>query len=612
MGRYGFLLCQGGGIQLSRGYSLHKSLHELYKEGARVNWLPGKTGIRKLSFRDAGGYMRNHRTDFAAGLSVIGLLIPEAVAYAGIAGLPASSGLVALFFGLACFLAFGSSRYAVVAATSSAAMVLSAGIATLSEVEKGVDPATIAAVLVILTGFWFALARLLGFARAANFVAKPVLRGVSMGLALTITLMQLPKLFGIVPSTHSPWERLVETATGFAGANPASVVTGVVALLVLFLWRSKSQPVGLWVVIGSIVATYVFPLAERGVELVGDISLHGSAISFQSLANADWAGAIQMSAALCIIVYAESYSSIHSAAARNGESIDSNRNLTAIGAANILSGFFGGLPVGAGFSATSLNEASGAQSKVSTAAALAVYLVALVFFLPLISRIPEPVLAAVVIRAVGPGLSPKSLLPYFHWQRDRFLAIASFLAVALLGVVNGLLVSIVLSCVLILMNAAQPRVSELRKLPSSHSFVNVRIFPNAEPIPGILVLRIDQPMFFANAEPVLKKATEMFRARAKEERLSHLILSLEESADLDGTSIEALQVFSKRLEDKGCRPMLCRLHRRARSALVRAAVPALLPGQLSLLSVDRAVKIAKEYQAHEAALSATAMKEDAR
>lgn len=544
--------------------------------------------------RTAAAFARLHRADFIAGLSVIGLLLPEAVAYAGIAGMPPASGLIALFCGLACYLLIGRSRFAIVSATSSSALVLAVGVATLSAVQADADPETLAAVLVMMTGFWFLLARLLGFGRASNFVAKPVLRGVTMGLSLTITLMQLPKLFTLTPDTMSPFGRLFHTVQALPTLSPAPLLFGAAALVILLFWRWPKQPASLWVIAVSVAATYVIPFPEYGIPLVGNIDLHRNALSLESLANADWIGAIQMSAALCLMVYAESYSSIHGAAARHGDSPDTNRDLIALGTANVVSGFFGGLAVGAGYSATSLNEESGAKSRLSAATALAVCVLAIIFLLPLVERIPEPILAAIVINAVSNGLSPKPLLPYFRWKRDRLLVISSFLAVAILGVLNGLLVSVVLSVVFILFNAAEPHVSELRHLPGSHSYVNRLIFSTATPVPGILILRLDQPMFFANAEPMMKKAKAMYEARRQAEKISILILSLEECADLDGTGIEALQMFARDLARSNCRLFICRLHRRAREALSHAVIPELPLTSLSFLSVDRAVKAAVE------------------
>ena len=390
--------------------------------------------------------------------------------------------------------------------------------------------------------------------------------------------------------TRNPWERVLAILQMVPSMNWAAAGVGLVSLAVLFAWRWRKQPASLWVVVASIAVTYVLPLESWGVELVGNINLQRSALSIESLYDADWMGAIQMSAALCLMVYAESYSSIHSTAARHGLHPNSNRDLVALGTANLLSGFFGGLSVGAGFSATSLNEQAGARSRLAGACALALFVLIVIFLMPFISRIPEPVLGAIVIKAVSHGLSWKPLQPYFKWKRDRLLVIASFLAVAVLGVLNGLLVSVVLSVALVLIDSAKVHVSELRKLNGSHSYVNVRLFNDTQTIDGVMILRLDQPMFFANAEPSLRRVADMVADKQKQVPLAHVIISMEETPNLDGTSIEALIVLAKNLHDKGINLSLCRLHRRARIGQMNAASPYLMPSQLSYLSVDRAVK----------------------
>ncbi len=280
-----------------------------------------------------------YQADFAAGLAVVGILVPEAVAYAGIAHMPPLAGLIALFFGLLAYMVIGTSPYAIVSATSSSAMVLAVAVSTLSAVQINAHPETLAAVLVMMVGFWFILARILNFGQAANFVAKPVLRGVTMGLSLTIIIMQLPKLLGMHILTRNPIERVIAIVQEIPSINLAAAAVGIISLAVLFAWRWPKQPASLWVVIASVIASYFLPLEGWGVELVGNIELQPSALSIESLYDADWIGAIQMSAALCLMVYAESYSSIHSTAARHGLHPNSNRDLVALGTANLLSGF---------------------------------------------------------------------------------------------------------------------------------------------------------------------------------------------------------------------------------------------------------------------------------
>ncbi|MCI6531369.1 MAG: SulP family inorganic anion transporter [Mesosutterella sp.] len=539
-------------------------------------------------------FCRSHACDFSAGLSLIGLLIPEAVAYAGIAGLPPSAGLIALICGLLIYTAVGSCRTAVVSATSSSAMVLAATVSSLLATHQQAHPETLAAVLVMMTGFWFILARLLGFGRTSSFIAKPVLRGVTMGLAFTITLMQLPKLLGLHATGSGLWGRLLDTISHIHEVSPSAAALGLGSLAVLLLWRWQRLPGSLIVVAAAVLLSYFVPLETLGIELVGPFSLERTAISFQTLAGADWIGTIQMSAALCLMVYAESYSSIHAAAERSGQQTVPNRDIVAIGLSNMASGFFGGLAVGAGFSATSLNIDSGARSRVSNFFALAVLFLALAFLMPQISRIPEPVLAAVVIKAVSGGLSPEPIRPYFEWKRDRLLVIASFCSVTILGVLNGLLISVVLSVALILIRVSQPHVSVMQKLPGSHSFVNTKLFPDTVPIPGVLVLRMDQPLVFANAEESFKKARALLTEQLRRQPLKEIVVSMEEAADLDGTCVEEVLKFAQFVKKAGCTLTLCRMHRRAREVLVGAANPILSPDRLSYLSVDRAVKEAQE------------------
>ena len=559
-----------------------------------------KRAVLKVS-RGAAGYLgeirgivsqpaANYRADVAAGLAVVGVLVPQAVAYAGIADMPPVAGLIGLFFGLLTYLVIGTSPYAIIAATSSSAMVLAAAVSALSAVQVNAHPETLAAVLVMMTGFWFLLARVLNFGQIANFVAKPVLRGITMGLSLTIIVMQLPKLLGMEVATRNPLERILAVIGQIPEMNATAAAVGLGALAVLFLWRLRMPPASLLVVVAGIALTYFMPLEQQGVELVGEIDLHSKALSMDSFADADWIGAIQMSAALCLMVYAETYSSIHSTAARHGIRPNNNRDLVALGAANALSGFFGGLSVGAGFSATSLNDQSGAKSRLAGGIALALFVLVVTFLMPFITRIPEPVLAAIVIRAVSHGLSYRPLKPYFKWKRDRILVVVSFLAVVMLGVLNGLLVSVVLSVAQVLLDSARVHVSELRKLHGSHSYVNVRLFDDTSPTEGILITRIDQPMFFANAEPAIHRVRTLLEERLKTSPIRTVIISMEECADLDGTSIEALIVFAETLKDRGVGLRLCRLHRRARIGLMNAASPFLPEERLSYLSVDRAVK----------------------
>jgi MFS superfamily sulfate permease-like transporter len=358
-----------------------------------------------------------------------------------------------------------------------------------------------------------------------------------------------------------------------------------VALAGLFvLERVPRVPGALVVIVASILAAPL--LAADGVALTGPIHLALTVPTFSVPPGTRALPLVEFSLAVLFILYAESYGSIRTFALKHDEVVQPNRDLWALGVANLVAGLFHGTPVGAGYSATSANEAAGAQSRVAGLTAAAVVLVLVLAFLAWIERIPEPTLAAIVIHAVSKSLRFSVFRNYFRWRRDRLVAVAAVVAVMVLGVLNGLLAAIALSIALLLRSLARPRVSILGRV-GEHDFVNVERFPAATPVPGILVIRPDEPMFFANAEPVLAQVRERVLAEPSDKVV---VLSLEESPDLDSTSLEALGELCSWLASRGFELRLARLKDSARDALVRSNLRHLPADELHYASVDDAVR----------------------
>ena len=420
--------------------------------------------------------------DVLAGLSIAGLLLPEAVAYSGIANLPPQAGVIALFAGLLCYGSFGSSRFAIVSATSSSAAVLAAATASMS----GGEPAhrmILAVGLVLLTGIALLLAGLARIGGITHFIARPVLQGFAFGLALVIIVKQLAAIAGIHP-------------------------------------------------------------------------LH----------------------------------------------TDMVRTLMALGAANLLSGLLHGLPVGAGYSATSANEAAGAVSRLAGWAAAAVLFTVVATLLPFIALIPHPVLAAIVIHAVSHTLTFATFRPYFQWERDRLIVVSSVLAVVTLGILDGLLAAIGISLLLMLRYLSKSNVAVLGRLGNSHDYVDCTLHREAQAVPGLLILRPEEALFFANAERIITQA---------QQRIAHgvptvdtVILSLEESPDLDSTSLLALDEFTKCVAVQNCQLIFARLKSPAHDvlALLEASQP---KPYLTELSADDAVATALRLRQERACESGT-------
>jgi MFS superfamily sulfate permease-like transporter len=542
---------------------------------------------------EAAAAAPSRSADLLAGLSIAGLLLPEAVAYSSIAGLPPQAGVMALFAGLVCYGAIGRSRYAIVSATSSSAAVLAAASVAIG----GGDPllrAAFAALLVLMTGACFLLAGAARLGGISNVIAKPVLRGYAFGLALVIAVKQWPNLVGLSAKQSSLLPLIVELLRRVREWHWPSFGCGIAALLLLFLLeRLRRLPGTLLVIVAGIAGSSW--LAVHGVALTGVIRL---ALSWAAPAlpdRAQWLPDLELAAALMLILYAESYSSIRSFALKHGEAVAANRDLAALGVANVVSGLFHGMPVGAGYSASSANEAAGAQSRLAGLTAAATVLVLVLTCLPWIERIPVPVLAAIVIHAVSKSLSLDVFAPYLKWRRDRLVALAAVVAVIALGVLNGLLVAIGFSLAMLLRTLATPRLSVLGRLADSHDFVDIARHPQALPLAGTMILRPEEPLFFANAEPMLALARARVLAQndarqpaAAATPVTRVILSLEESPDLDSSALEALADFADWLQARNIELRVARLKEAVRQLLMLAALPQLPAAALDYWSVEDA------------------------
>ena len=521
--------------------------------------------------------------DLLAALSIAGLLLPEAVAYSGLANLPPQAGVIGLFAGLICYGLLGRSRIAIVSATSSSAAVMAAATAALGAGDETAR-VLLAGILVPCTGAAFVLAGSARLGAISNLIARPVLRGFAFGLALVIAVKQVPALAGLHAHSGSFFALVLEMLRTLMAANPAALVTGLAALAGLFLLeRVRRVPGALVVIIAGIAASG--RLAAHGVGLTGAIRLALNPVSFRVPAHLDWPQLIEFSLALMFILYAESYSSIRTFALKHDDSVQPNRDLVALGIANLVSGLFHGTPVGAGYSGSSANDAAGARSRAAGLLAAAIILVLVLLCLPYIERIPAPVLAAIVIHAVSKSLRLTPLRTYFRWHRDRLISVIAILAVLVFGMLNGLLFAIAFSLAMLLQTLARPRLAELGRL-GVHDFVNIERFPDTQRSPDVLVLRPEEPLLFANADPVLALARDKVQ-RAPAVKL--VVLSLEESPDLDATSLESLSEFSAWLAQRQVELRLARLKDNARDALLRADLVQLPAASLEYSSVDDAV-----------------------
>ena len=475
--------------------------------------------------------------DTVAGLSVAFILLPEAVAYAAIAHLTIQSAITAALAGLICYAWLGGSHFAIVAPTSSAAALLAAVVLSLHPVDSQVA-AALGVALVILTGVGllaFAKAKL---GRLSAFVSRPVLHGFSFALAVTIITKQLPIILGIKVQSSDPFHILVDLFNHAHEWASWSAAIGCSALILLWLLKPWPTVPGAFVVlVFGICLGNVVNLADYNVAIVGPVLITLPGLSLPQLPLEKWVQLAEVACGLLVIIVAESWGSIRSLSLIHGNDVEPNRELFALGTANLVSGLLQGMPVGAGFSVSSANEEAGAQSKLAGVIAALVLLLMVVFGQSWIGHIPEPIVAAAVINALIHALSPKSLLYLWRMDRDQYLALAAIVAVLAFGVLHGMLIAIGLSLAAAIRSFSQPLVRELAELGHSRDYVDRENHPNALPHTNLLILRPEEPLFFASVEGILTEV-QLRLKRSSDVRV--LIMSLEQSADLDSTAVECL------------------------------------------------------------------------
>ena len=506
--------------------------------------------------------------DVVAGISVAGLMLPEAVAYAGIAGLAPGRAILAAIVGSAVYAIVGQSRFAIVAPTSSSAAILAAAMATLS--GTAIDKSLLATAITGIVGATFLLMALLRLGGVAAFISRPVLRGFAFGLAVTIIARQMPTLLGLEIHTPSFAALVVSLVTHIGQTNLFTLAIGGIALASLLLLRRYTKlPGSLVVLLAGIALASLVDLPRHGVALVGPITLVAVSPTLPDYRPAEWSRIVQLTLPLMLILFAESWGTMRALALRTGDTLSGNRELAALGGANILAALAQGMPVGAGFSAGSASEAAGATTRLTCLVASLGLAAMILLAAPAVARIPEPVLAAVVIAALTHALTPGPIIRLFRIDRDQWIALVAALGVIAFGVLDGMLLAVALSVGALLHRLAAPKLSELGRMPGSHDFVDMTQHADAVAVNGVAIFRPNAPLFFANADSIVAQVAAESTQRPAS---IAIVLSLEESDDLDSSAVEALAELTKTLAAQSKTLHLARVHDRSRAVLNAAGM----------------------------------------
>ncbi|MFD6511834.1 SulP family inorganic anion transporter [Rhodococcus sp. NPDC060176] len=488
------------------------------------------------------------RPDIIAGLTVWAVLVPEALAYATIAGVPPVVGLYAAVPSLILYAAAGSSRHLIVGPMSATAALSATMIAPLASGNDGRFIA-LSAALAIVTGLVGLLAGFMRLGFIASFISEPVLKGFIVGLALTIIIGQVPKLLGVDKGEGNFFVQAWTVVKELGEVDGPTVIIGLLSLaMVLGVKRwLPLVPGSLLVVLLGITAVALFGLDDRGIDIVGHIDSGLPSMGLPSGVGAeDYLDLVGPAVGVLLIGFAEGLGAAKSYAAKAGYTIDANRELAGLGAANLGSGLCSGMVVNGSLSKTAVNGGAGAKSQVSGLVVAALTLVTLLFLTGLFEKLPEATLSAVVIAAVIELVDFSSLAAlyrvwtkrlgsiYGHAARADFAAaIAAMFGVLLFDTLPGLIIGIAVSMLLLLYRVSKPHVAALAK--DGTRWVDTSSHPDLKTLDGVVVVRVEAGMFFANADHVRDQITDLVTAGT-----TMVVLDAETSPFIDVSAAQML------------------------------------------------------------------------
>jgi len=490
------------------------------------------------------------RFDVAAGITLAAYLLPAGLGDASLANLPPEAGLYACLFGGLVFWLFCSSRQTVITVTSAISLLVGA---SLGEISGG-DTARFGA-LAAGTALLVAIIAFIGWLIKAgalvNFISESVMTGFKCGVALFLASTQLPKLFGIKGAHGSFWENSGFFLKHLSETNPASLLIGGIALALLVLGKIflKNKPVALFVVIGGIIAASALSLEARGVKLLGTVPQGLPPIGAPAIHLGDLNELLPLAFACFLLGAVETAAIGRMFAAKSGAKFDANQEFLALAASNLTAGLGRAFPISGGMSQSLVNEGGGARTPLSGALAAGMILIVVLFFTHLLSALPQPVLAAVVLVAVA-GLFKVSVLKQL-WRSDRpefLVALAAIAGVLTSGLLRGVLIGAMLSLVQLLRAASRPHVAFLGRIPGSRRFSDRQRHPDNELIPGVLIFRPESGLVYFNIDHVCETILNRVESEATTTRL--VILDLSAAPRVDLQSAHTLEGMAKEIAAK--------------------------------------------------------------
>ena len=552
----------------------------------------------------AVGWVRRYergwlRGDLLAGVTVTAYLVPQVMAYAELAGLPAVTGLWAAIGALMVYAVLGSSQRLSVGPESTTALMTAAALGSVT--TAATSPAAMASALAFVVAGFCLIGWIARLAALADLLSRPVLIGYLAGIAGIMVVSQFGKLLGIEVQGEGFLTELGYAARHVTEANAATLVLGLVTLTAMLLAALKfpRAPIALLGMLGATVAVWVFDLDDRGVQLVGVIPAGIPTPGFPDVSPHDVLVLLGPALGVAFVGYTDNILTGRAFASRHEERVDAKQELLALGAANLGSGLLHGFPVSSSGSRTAIGDAIGGRTQLAGLVTVVCTVGALVFARPLLASFPLAALGAVVVYAATRLVDVGEFVRFARFRRSEFLLAAGTTAsVLVVGVLEGVLVAIGLSVLDLLRRVARPHDAIEGYVPGLAGMHDVDDYPTAEPVAGLLVYRYDSPLFFANAEDFRHRALAAVEQTGGP--VEWFVLNTEAIVEVDITAVDVLEDLRRELTDRGIVVALARVKQDLRDELAPTGFLERIGEDRIFLTLPTTVDAFREWHAREA------------
>jgi high affinity sulfate transporter 1 len=529
------------------------------------------------------------KTDLVAGLTVGAVVIPSAMGWASVAGLPTQYGLYAAVASLIAYFIFGSSKHLVVVPSSGPAALVGAGLMGLVFADQNEYIAAVA-MLAFITGVMLIIARMVRLGFIVNFISQTVLIGFQIGLAFYVINLQLGRILGISGASGNFFEVIIYYVKniGEASLTTFSIALMAFALIIIGKRFYRKIPWNLVLIIIATAFATLLPVEDWGIEVVGNIPEGLPDFVVPSTGGQSLSALVTIAVGLFLITYIEGVSVSKTFARKGGYEVDTNQEFVGYGAANLAASFFQGMPLNGSASNTAINYESKATSQLSGAVAALVLILVLLFLTSFFSNLPRVVIGVIIIAAMFTLIDVRSMRSIYSFDRKEFVfAVAAIMGVLLFGLLEGIFIGVALTMLDLLYRISQPGIRLLGRVPGTDEFTDLDRNPENETIAGVVIFRVDGPLMFPNVARVRQEVLRHVKDRGN---VKLVVISLRSSPYLDLSATEMIADLFAELKGLGADLRLAEANGSCRDSIRQAGLEEKIGATNPGMSIEKVVR----------------------